>query len=249
MQEKYKANIKKIAGGLADMLFPPVCPVCGRVCGFTGGKRDEICAECVDKLHYIKEPYCMKCGKKITDETKEYCYDCTVKRHYYEQGISIYEYTDDIKQSLYRFKYHGKREYAAFYGRQAAACGKDDIARWGIDIVIPVPMYAAKKRKRGYNQAELIARELASNLNLVCASGILIRSRKTTPMKELNDEQRRKNVEKAFFVEKNVVEYKKILLVDDIYTTGATIDSCAKALYEKGARKVYFLCLCAGKGF
>jgi predicted amidophosphoribosyltransferase len=63
-------------------------------------------------------------------------------------------------------------------------------------------------------------------------------------MKELNDEERRKNVERAFLVKENVVKYKKILLVDDIYTTGATIDSCAKVLYEKGAQKVYFLCLC-----
>ena len=81
-------------------------------------------------------------------------------------------------------------------------------------------MYAAKQRKRGYNQAELIARELSKNLNLICASEILVRTRKTTPMKELNDEERRKNVERAFLVKENVVKYKKILLVDDIYKIG-----------------------------
>ena len=71
-------------------------------------------------------------------------------------------------------------------------------------------MYAAKQRKRGYNQAELIARELSKNLNLICASEILVRTRKTTPMKELNDEERRKNVERAFLVKENVVKYKNV---------------------------------------
>lgn len=85
--------------------------------------------------------------------------------------------------------------------------------KWDIDLVLPVPMYAAKQRKRGYNQAELIARELSKNLNLICASEILVRTRKTTPMKELNDEERRKNVERAFLVKENVVKYKKFYLL------------------------------------
>ena len=138
----------------------------------------------------------MKCGKPLKKtDTQQFCYDCTVKRHFYERGVAVFAYTDGIKQSIYQFKYHDKREYAAFYGRQAARqCGAL-IRKWDIDLVLPVPMYAAKQRKRGYNQAELIARELSKNLNLICASEILVRIRKTTPMKELNDEERRKNVE------------------------------------------------------
>lgn len=119
------------------------------------------------------------------------------------------------------------------------------IGKWDIDLVLPVPMYAAKQRKRGYNQAELIARELSKNLNLICASEILVRTRKTTPMKELNDEERRKNVERAFLVKENVVKYKKILLVDDIYTTGATIDSCSKNFISKGrTESIFFMFVC-----
>ena len=107
-------------------------------------------------------------------------------------------------------------------------------------------MYAAKQRKRGYNQAELIARELSKNLNLICASEILVRTRKTTPMKELNDEERRKNVERAFLVKENVVKYKKILLVDDIYTSGATMEACTRILLEAGISEVYILSICIG---
>lgn len=246
IQQLAQTGIKE----LTDIVFPPACPVCGGVLGFEKGRRRQICPDCDDRLEYIGEPRCMKCGKPLKKtDTQQFCYDCTVKRHFYERGVAVFAYTDGIKQSIYQFKYHDKREYASFYGRQAARqCGAL-IRKWDIDLVLPVPMYAAKQRKRGYNQAELIARELSKNLNLICASEILVRIRKTTPMKELNDEERRKNVERAFLVKENVVKYKKILLVDDIYTTGATIDSCAKVLYEKGAQKVYFLCLCAGKGF
>ena len=220
IQQLAQTGIKE----LTDIVFPPACPVCGGVLGFEKGRRRQICPDCDNRLEYIGEPRCMKCGKPLKKtDTQQFCYDCTVKRHFYERGVAVFAYTDSIKQSIYQFKYH--------------------------DLVFPVPMYAAKQRKRGYNQAELIARELSKNLNLICASEILVRTRKTTPMKELNDEERRKNVERAFLVKENVVKYKKILLVDDIYTTGATIDSCAKILYQKGAQKVYFLCLCAGKGF
>ena len=232
---------------LTDIVFPPACPVCGGVLGFEKGRRRQICPDCDNRLEYIGEPRCMKCGKPLKKtDTQQFCYDCTVKRHFYERGVAVFAYTDGIKQSIYQFKYHDKREYAAFYGRQAAQqCGAL-IGKWDIDLVLPVPMYAAKQRKRGYNQAELIARELSKNLNLICASEILVRTRKTTPMKELNDEERRKNVERAFLVKENVVKYKKILLVDDIYTSGATMEACTRILLEAGISEVYILSICIG---
>ena len=186
IQQLAQTGIKE----LTDIVFPPACPVCGGVLGFEKGRRRQICPDCDNRLEYIGEPRCMKCGKPLKKtDTQQFCYDCTVKRHFYERGVAVFAYTDGIKQSIYQFKYHDKREYAAFYGRQAAQqCGAL-IGKWDIDLVLPVPMYAAKQRKRGYNQAELIARELSKNLNLICASEILVRTRKTTPMKELNDEE------------------------------------------------------------
>ena len=189
----------------------------------------------------------MKCGKPLKKtDTQQFCYDCTVKRHFYERGVAVFAYTDGIKQSIYQFKYHDKREYAAFYGRQAARqCGAL-IRKWDIDLVLPLPMYEAKQINRGYTQSELFARELSKNLNLICASEILVRIRKTTPMKELNDEERRKNVERAFLVKENVVKYKKILLVDDIYTSGATMEACTRILLSAGIPNVFVLSICIG---
>lgn len=249
LKETMKKILFSVRNMLVDMIFPPACPVCGTPLGYEQGKRRQICTGCVCKIEYLQEPCCMKCGKQLADANAEYCYDCQRIKHDYNRGTGVYAYTDGIKQSLYRFKYQGKREYASFYGAEAARICNTLIARWNVDVIMPVPMYAAKQKKRGYNQAELIAVELGKNLNIPVDSGILIRSKKTIPMKELNDQERRKNIENAFNVTANVVKYKKILLVDDIYTTGATIDKCAEVLKKYGAEEIYFLCLCIGRGF
>lgn len=249
MRGKLKTTLLYVKDRLVDILFPPACPICGNPLGYENGKRKQICEDCVNKIEYIREPRCMKCGKQLENSTAEYCYDCGKKQHCYNRGIAVYAYTEGIKQSLYRFKYQGKREYAVFYGAEAAKHCKRYIDRWKIDVMIPVPMYAAKEKKRGYNQAELFALELGKNLNIPVDADSLTRSKKTIPMKELNDIQRRKNVENAFHMKANVVKYKKILLIDDIYTTGATIDECAEVLRKHGAEEIYFLCLCIGNGF
>ena len=104
-------------------------------------------------------------------------------------------------------------------------------------------------KKRGYNQAELIANELSQMTHIPVDSDILKRVVNTTPQKELNDKERAKNLKNAFQVNEYIVQYKKIVLVDDIYTTGATLDACAKALKEAGAEKIYFVAACIGTGF
>lgn len=249
MRYDLKEMLYNVKNMLVDAVFPPACPVCGRPLGYDGGQRERICRECMHKIKYIKEPYCIKCGKQIDSEADEYCYDCKRKKHSYDRGVAVYLYTDAVKQSIYRFKYKNKREYASFYAHEAADRYEGLIAQWGIDVIIPVPMFPAKQRRRGYNQAELIARELGKCLNIPVNTEILTRSKKTIPMKELNDIERRKNVENAFNIQINVVKYKKILLVDDIYTTGATIDQCSKVFKQHSAEAVYFLCLSIGKGF
>jgi ComF family protein len=234
---------------IINALFPPACPVCGRPAPFKNGIRQKMCENCVGKLAYIKSPRCMKCGKEITDNLKEYCYDCCKSTHRYSQGTAVFAYTDGIKQSIYRYKYKNRREYAMFYAQEISKTCKDTIKMWAPDAIIPIPLHFAKLKKRGFNQAELIAVRLGELLDIPVLTESLIRVRKTTPMKELSDVERRKNVENAFNINENSVKYKKIMLVDDIYTTGATIDACADILIEHGAENVYFVCLCIGKGF
>ena len=114
---------------------------------------------------------------------------------------------------------------------------------------MPVPMYPKKKRRRGYNQAEVFAKALGRELGIPVESGLLKRVRNTAPQKELSDTQRQKNLKNAFQLVPDVVKYNHILLVDDIYTTGSTMDEASKALLSGGVERVCYVCISIGAGF
>ncbi|MBQ4068818.1 MAG: ComF family protein [Lachnospiraceae bacterium] len=219
--------------------------MCGKP---TGYGKDLIHKECREKLPYITGAKCLKCGKSVENAEVEFCYDCTKTEHIYDKGRCLYSHNGQMKKSLYDFKYKNKREYAKAYGEELVNNLKYEILAWNADVIMPVPLHKSKLRHRGYNQAELIARELSRRLEIPMDSKILKRTRKTRAQKELNDSDRKKNVKNAFIVDKSIVKYKKVILVDDIYTTGSTIDSCAKVLKEKGVEKVYYVSLSVGTG-
>ncbi len=126
---------------------------------------------------------------------------------------------------------------------------EDLLRSWNPDALVPIPLHKTRKRKRGFNQAQLLAEKLGKRLEIPVEKRILERTKKTGPQKELNDVQRRANLKNAFQVRQNDVRLKRIVLVDDIYTTGSTIDAAAAVLLEHGAEKVYFLTICIGRGF
>lgn len=215
-----------------------------------GRTYDFLCEKCRAhiKEKYIQEPYCLKCGKQLDDMTQEYCDDCKSAAHMYDRGLAIFKYHDDIKESVYSFKYKDCKIYGDFYGEQMAEKYKDIITKWQPDVIVPVPIHRSRMRKRGYNQAELIAKALSQKLSLPMDINVLLREKKTEPQKKLSKDIRIKNVENAFKVTKNVVRYNKIILVDDIYTTGATINACAQVLKRAGVQRVYFISICIGAG-
>lgn len=126
---------------------------------------------------------------------------------------------------------------------------EDLLRSWNPDALVPIPLHKTRKRKRGFNQAQLLAEKLGKRLEIPVEKRILERTKKTGPQKELNDVQRRANLKNAFQVRQNDVRLKRIVLVDDIYTTGSTIDAAAAVLLEHGAEKVHFLTICIGRGF
>lgn len=242
--EKIIYGVKKISEIAKDVVFPKSCPMCDEV--MERGRL--ICKKCEPKLVYIDEPKCKKCGKQIESEETEYCADCRKAHHYYKRGIAAFQYNDMVSHSIYRFKYHNRRTYAEFYGSAIAERYREEIVRWDADVIIPVPIHERKMIKRGYNQAELIAKELGKNLGIKVDGRILKRVVNTRPQKEMSRNERKKNTEKAFKISNSVVKYRKIILVDDIYTTGSTVDACSKALLAAGACEVNCVCLSIGQG-
>ena len=123
------------------------------------------------------------------------------------------------------------------------------IRGWNAEVIIPVPLHVKRLRTRGYNQAEVFARALSEEFGIPVDAHTLVRVRNTRPQKELSDVERKNNIENAFQTRINSIKYKKVILVDDIYTTGTTINECADVLKRTGVEDVYFVTACIGNGF
>lgn len=229
---------------MVQLLFPLRCPVCDDIVVPFGAS---VCPDCVQRLKRIQTPFCMKCGKQLEEETREYCSDCSKGQHYFTRGRALYEY-GSVAGSIYRFKYGGRREYAQFYGKEIARHLHAELRQMAPDLLIPIPLHPKRQRKRGYNQALLLAKSISGYTGIPLCGKILIRVKNTLPLKYLNPGERQNNLKKAFLILGNDVKCKTILLVDDIYTTGSTMDAAAAALLEAGAKKVYFVTLSIGAG-
>lgn len=233
------------------MLFPRRCPVCDEVLPVMAARETSylICPECSRKIERVREPACKKCGKPIENERGELCADCGRKKHEFEQGKSVFVYSGRIRESVYRFKYGNRREYADFYAAEALGCYEKWILNKKIQVIIPIPLHHLRQKKRGYNQAELFARVLGTKLGIPVRTDLLLREKNTVPQKELDETQRKNNLKNAFKITENIVHLSYILLVDDIYTTGSTIDAAALALKKAGGVHIYFICISSGRGF
>ena len=236
-----------------DIIYPRHCPVCDGVLPaftFEGGKIKRgriIHRDCIKKIEFVKGSTCFKCGKPLgKDSLEEYCQDCREKRHFFKRGYSVFAYRS-ISGSIYRFKYMGRQEYARFYGVATRKRLGDTLKGLGIEAVVPVPMYEKKQLKRGYNQAEVYAKAVSEELGIPLRTDIVKRVRNTLPMKELDALGRRNNLKKAFIIPKNDVKFKCVLIIDDIYTTGSTIDEIAHEFRMAGVQKIYCLTLAIGQ--
>lgn len=226
-----------------ELLYPNTCCFCGKI------SKSSRCFACEKEIEYVKEPVCKICGKPILSTEKERCSDCEGKEHFFEQGKSVWLHKGLVRRSIYQFKYHNRRIYGKYYAEEMCRLYSEKVEEWGIDVIIPVPLHPKRKRKRGYNQAEVIARYLGKNLQLPVDTTCVIRKKNTKPQKLLANKERKKNMRGVFEVKSIRKEWKNILVVDDIYTTGSTINEMAKCLTEKDARKVFFLTISIGQGF
>lgn len=200
------------------------------------------------KIHYIKEPRCMKCGKPVETMEQEYCRDCAKQKHIFDQGRGLWIQKQPVSRGIYQFKFHNKRYYASIFAEEMMKRYEEWIYRNEIEEIIPIPLHKAKQRKRGFNQALLIAKELSILSGIPVNENAVFRIRNTKPQKILNPMERNRNLKGAFGVKKTWEVKNKVLLIDDIYTTGSTMDRVAKVLKKAGTQKVYFLTISIGQG-
>lgn len=269
MKTKFKKWFENSREFIVSLLFPPRCPICDEI--LTPEETEKgIHLACENKLYPVKGAVCMHCGRPLgqvnskrmhdnipdylrPENTYEYCRECQRKGYtqrmnssHITQAKSLYLYKGAIKKSMYRFKYANKREYACFFAKEAVAQYGTWLAATQVQVIVPVPMYLPKQKQRGYNQAEIFAKELSKLTGIPVNLNCIRRIKDTTPQKELNDLERKNNLENAFQKGESIVQYSHILVVDDIYTTGYTAEAVAMEMRRQGCRHIYLLSICIG---
>ena len=248
---------------LKAWIFPDRCPACRRV-----HRMDEsgFCRQCQKKLSFVGESVCVICGKPV-DEGEEYCASCPGTTHYFAQNRSWLLYEGAAKKAMYHFKYQNARWIAPVLAAGMIRQYKMWLKLHAPQAIIPVPVHKTKERERGHNQAMELAKALQKNMekegvgNRIPIFPAVRRTRYTLPQKELSPAIRRKNMKKAFKLDKSVVKsesiylnggsalFSGVLLVDDIYTTGATLDAISELLLAGHiAETVYTMTAMIGRG-
>lgn len=233
----WRQKFQSFAGTLVDVVFPPVCAGCGAI-------GELFCSECRDRVIWIREPICDKCGRSQA-AALDACRVCQQTPLTLHRIRTATRYEGPVAETIKKFKYSG-------YFALANPLADLMLAAWPaweepVDVVVPVPLHAARQRERGYNQAELLAQKMERELKWQVETAALKRVRRTRPQVGLNSSERHANVRGAFVTEPNLVRGRRILLIDDVHTTGATLDAAAEVLLAAGANSVSAYCL-AGAG-
>lgn len=230
---------RSVLGSLFDMLFPPVCPVCEKAIA-----EEDLCPECMNGFSVLKiaSPLCTRCGAPfaLSFSKDHLCGRCCKNEPPYVQARSVFGYDGPVLDAIHSLKFRHNVGIAPALGRLIAhsCCVPDE----KIDLIVPVPLHPARLRQRGFNQSLLIARPLAKAL---CVKIDYANLKKTRPTKDqigLDEKERAENMKGAFDAPLKAFDGKTVLLVDDVYTTGATIRACSVALARAGA-KVYAVTL------
>lgn len=232
---------------IIDLIYPPVCLVCGEFLSKEPGSgRPSFCTRCLKGFRHIVPPACTVCGIPFATGVGEdhACENCIRKPPHFKSLSAPYLYEGTIMEALHRFKYGPKSSYAGALGPLIAGFAGSRINPPAGLVVMPVPLHKKRLRERGFNQSLLLARHVARELDRKLDFLSLRRVKYTTAQTGLGREERRQNVKGAFRVIKpEAVSGREVLLVDDVATTGHTLNECAGVLGKAGAKEVRCLVL------
>lgn len=233
------ALVARVLQELVFFVYPPSCAGCGR--HVSSAEAEGFCADCQRALELIEEPYCPLCGMPYLVEAPgvHLCGDCITGAYRFQRARAAGVYRGLLREVLHRFKYQGQIYLARPLARLLLVPARNLCAVHTIDLMVPVPLHRRRLRQRGFNQAALLAGRLGSSLGVPVHYDILRRSRWTEPQIGLSRSQRAANVRGAFqLAGPEKVRGKNVLVLDDVLTTGETVNQCARVLRDGGAREV-----------
>lgn len=254
MKINLKESLKDYYLRTLNWFYPNCCAFCH--CDLPYHDKKRLCASCKNSIHFVPDPFCVKCGIHLPDGGM-HCRHCKKEKYHFSYIRSAAVFKNVLLRDLvHQFKYNEKESLSGDLSELLCRAWKRYPEIQDAETIIPVPLYPANLRERGFNQSELLAKGLIILLNrhyeekLVSdpppqlLENILVRVRKTTSQTRLSREERLMNVESAFLVKNDQpIHSKTVLLIDDVCTTGATLNECAKVLKKSGAKKVYGLTL------
>lgn len=232
---------------ILKFVFPKRCVICDSVLPYGSGlTNDFLCENCKSKIDFIKEPVCRKCGAMIDDENEAYCTRCKTNLYRnFEYGFGLCRYNDAVKESIHRIKYDGRKEYIDFYGKCIAKIYRNEFKKINSNCLIPVPIHKTRLRKRTYNQATELAYSISKELkkygiDIPVAENVIYRIKNTKVLNALDIEARKVELNDAFKC-KDCSNINSVIIVDDIYTSGNSINAVASYLKNAGVKKIYFV--------
>ncbi len=219
---------------LLDLLFPPGCVICRR-------PGEWLCATCCSHIEPIRPPLCDRCGRPLRHGECPHCREFPLVI----DGLRAVAFFEGVmREAIHSFKYRQRPQLAVPFGTLLHNYIRE--FSMPFDVIVPVPLHRRRERSRGYNQSMLLAREVAARQKLCLWYNVLERTRDTPPQVELDAPARKQNVHGAFAATDRVAG-ARVLLIDDVCTTGATMDACSAALKARGANSVWGLALARGR--
>ena len=227
-----------IVKGLIDLIFPPLCAFCGTpLAEYEGG---EICPGCLRSVRFISPPICPKCGLPFTALSGDdhLCGQCLRGKWHFGSARALGFYDGPIREAIHALKYEGK----SFLAKPLVGLsdrGYPFMDYGSYDLLVPVPLHPKRLRERGFNQALVLARAIGRREGVPCTGFVLRKTRPSEPQINLSPKEREKNVKGSFAVtDAAKVRGKRVLLTNDVMTTGSTVNECARKLLRAGAARV-----------
>jgi ComF family protein len=234
-----KVDRLRIWDWIWDWIFPPSCILCRK--SSHNGPSIFLCQNCAIGLFPILEPMCPRCGlpHAFSEGEPHLCGNCLKRKAFFDRARAAFYYESSGRELVIKFKFNKGFYLAPDLIRMAHDRITTQLNREDLDLIVPVPLHPKRLRNREYNQSLLLAREIKKILRLPILISALIRQRWTTPQTQLPMSQRARNVKNAFLVKRpEMVADKRVLLVDDVFTSGSTVDECARKLKQAGASRV-----------
>lgn len=229
---------------LIDFIYPPVCFLCKAA--LQRSDAGNICLNCRRRIAYVEPPWCARCGRAYAHEPQfeHLCGECITRPRNYRRARSVAHYRGLLRNVLHLFKYGMKQHLALTLGSMMTERLASLHSEWQHDLIMPVPLHPRRLRGRGFNQALSLAAALSRHVRVPLDRFTLKRVRWTKSQVGLSEAQRASNVQDAFLVSRpEAVRDASILLIDDIYTSGSTVDECSRVLMNAGAEAVDVLTL------